>query len=430
MNPLRNRFIPVFTTILLLIPFSATAEPAALDAIEQAIAERVERNLEPALSDLGALLEISSATEEHAGNREAGAFFAPRFEALGFSTRWIDVPEQVNRAGHFEAEISGSRGRRLLLLGHLDTVLPTVPVKREGDRFYGSGAADMKGGDILILYALSALHETGVLDDASIIVHFSGDEESVGSPKSLARSDMRAAAERSDVVLSFEGSKDNTAVVARRSSGSWDIVVESPSGHSSGIFNSERGSGAIFEAARILTAFHTELKGEPYLTFNASQIAGGLEAEYAKGAARSTGKGNIIPARAVIHGDIRVLSMQQLESVKDKMRAIVSHDNLPHTTATIEFHDSYPPMSPTDENLALLKILSQVSEDLGYGEMVAFDPGKRGAGDISFVAPILPGLDGLGVSGKLVHAAGEYMEIEHFERQVKRTALLIYRLTR
>jgi glutamate carboxypeptidase len=78
----------------------------------------------------------------------------------------------------------------------------------------------------------------------------------------------------------------------------------------------------------------------------------------------------------------------------------------------------------------LLKHLDEVSQDLGFGKIEALDPGERGAGDISYVADLLPGLDGLGATGGNAHARGEYADLESLPRQIKRAALLIYRLTR
>jgi glutamate carboxypeptidase len=89
----------------------------------------------------------------------------------------------------------------------------------------------------------------------------------------------------------------------------------------------------------------------------------------------------------------------------------------------------YPAMPPTPGNLSLLSELNQVSLDLGQGEVVAYDPGKRGAADISFVARYLDGLDGLGVMGSNAHAPGETVDLRTLEDIVKRTALLLYRLT-
>jgi glutamate carboxypeptidase len=87
-------------------------------------------------------------------------------------------------------------------------------------------------------------------------------------------------------------------------------------------------------------------------------------------------------------------------------------------------------MSPTSGNMELLKVYSKVSIDLGMGEVKPFDPGKRGAGDISFIAEYVDALDGLGVTGGGGHSLSEYMEIHTVGDQIKRTALLLYRLTR
>ena len=87
-------------------------------------------------------------------------------------------------------------------------------------------------------------------------------------------------------------------------------------------------------------------------------------------------------------------------------------------------------MPPTPGNDALVKTLSDVSLALGYGAVKAGDPGSRGAGDISYVANYLDCLDGLGASGKGAHAPGEIINLNEYPKLIKRTALLIYRLTR
>ena len=173
-----------------------------------------------------------------------------------------------------------------------------------------------------------------------------------------------------------------------------------------------------------------QLNSSSMLTFNASLIAGGASAEIQNSQASAWGKGNIIPAIVQVHGDLRVLSIEQRDRAEAQMTDIATSYNLPHTSASIEFEHRYPPMAPSEENYDLLALLSQVSEDLGYGKVEAYDPGARGAGDISFVAPLLPGLDGLGVGGRYSHAEGEYMDIDSLVRQTQRAALLIYRLTR
>jgi glutamate carboxypeptidase len=112
------------------------------------------------------------------------------------------------------------------------------------------------------------------------------------------------------------------------------------------------------------------------------------------------------------------------------MQAIVAK-NLPRTSATLRFErDLYPAMAPTPANYALLAQLNQVSHDLGFGDVEAYDPKGRGAGDVSFVSPPLPALDGLGLRGQGAHAPTEVGDLASAPELVKRTALLIYRLTR
>ena len=109
------------------------------------------------------------------------------------------------------------------------------------------------------------------------------------------------------------------------------------------------------------------------------------------------------------------------------MREIVSR-NLPHTTAKISFVDSYPAMGPTEGNKKLLAVLSQVSLDLGQGKVKPYDPSKRGAADVSFVAEYVDCLDGLGTMGGGAHTPSETVNLNTIESLTKRTAILIYRL--
>ena len=428
------RFLATVPAMLLAaVPLSAQA----LDANEQAIVQFVDSHADEAVEFLERLVNINSGTMNPDGVREVGAAFAAEFDALGFTTRWISMPEEMNRAGHFFAERTGDRGKRVLLIGHLDTVFETdSPFQRfvrKGDIAKGPGTEDMKGGDVVVLYALKALQAAGVLDGGQIIVAFTGDEENTGDPLSVARADLIAAAQRSDVALGFEGGVGgmNTATIARRGFTGWTLEVEGVRGHSSLIFNDQFGSGAIFETARILNAFHEELAGEEYLTFGAGIVLGGTDVQYDAEQTRGTafGKTNVIPQTVTVAGDLRTLTIEQRDRTKARMREIVEQ-HLPKTSATITFRDSYPPMAPTAGNRALFDALDQVSQDLGLGPMEMVDPGKRGAADVSFVAPYVDGLDGLGLVGDGGHTPQELVYLVSLPIVTKRAAILIYRLTR
>ena len=202
-------------------------------------------------------------------------------------------------------------------------------------------------------------------------------------------------------------------------------------GHSSGIFRPERGSGAVYEAARILAAFQAELGAEKYLTINPSVIVGGTKAELEDYRGTAEGKTNVIAPIAIARGDIRYISLEQERSAVERMQAIVAR-HLPRTGATLRFDDgAYPPMTPTPGNESLLEVLDQASRDLGLGPVPALDPGERGAGDIGFISHLLPSLDGLGSGGGgNSHAPGEFMALDTLTPMAQRSALLIYRLTR
>jgi glutamate carboxypeptidase len=403
---------------------------AALSPEEQKIADWAKGQRENFVRDLAATVAIDSATESLAGVRQLGELHAAQLRELGFAARFAALPPETQRAGHLIAERAGTRGKRLLLIGHLDTVLPGAPGRLDGDKFHGSGAADMKGGNLIVIYALRALHAAGALEGTQINLIFTGDEEAAGDPIEVSRRDLHELATRSDLALAFEGATGNYATVGRRGIISWELEVQGATGHSSGIWGQTMGSGAVYEVSRILAAFHDTLRQMDGLSCNTSLVVGGTTAELERTGGRVTGKDNIVAQRALARGDLRFLSAAQLAEAKQKMQAIVAK-NYPRTSAELRFTgDRYPAMEVTPENLALLAQLDQVSRDLGYAKIVPQDPRTRGAGDISFVSPPLPGLDGLGMTGRGAHAPGEYAELSRLEELIQRTALLIYRLTR
>lgn len=418
---------------------AASAAHAGLTPIEERIVAEVKAGTPAALALLERSVDINSGTMNHAGVRAVGALFRAEFDGLGFKTRWIDMPPAMGRAGHLLAERSGAQGKRVLLIGHLDTVFeadsPVRKWERKGDRVSGQGVNDMKGGDVIVLQALRALQRAGVLDSTRIAVMFTGDEENAGEPKAVSRGDLVAIAKRSDLALGFEATfldaaGQATATVGRRSSASFALDVKGKQGHSMGVFGKSAGYGAIYEAARILDGFRQQVV-EPDLTFNPGVILGGTDVSYDAGASRGSafGKTNVIANTVTVKGDIRYLDDAQRERAHTKMRAIVGA-SLPGTSATIRFDEAYPPMPATPGNLRLLDLYSRVSADLGLGPIAALPAGQRGAGDANFVAPYVDTMDGLGATGRDAHSPDEDLELASIERAAIRTAVLLYRLTR
>ena len=427
----------LLTTVLLglLLPIH-TSRAQRLNRTEKKIVEKVKSLDQASIAFLEKVVNINSGTMNLAGVKAVGKEFDAAFKAIQFNTEWIEMPEEMNRAGHLFARIDGKRGKKLLLIGHLDTVFeadsPFQTFERDGDFAYAPGGNDMKGGDVVILFALRALHELNLIKDAGIIVALTGDEERTGKPLSISRKDLIEAAKESDIALGFETATGfNNATIARRGASGWKVETAGKRAHSSGIFSDRTGAGAIFELSRILNQFYEEVRGEEYLTFNPGNLLGGTFVNYEnlKSSGTAYGKSNVVAQTAVVHGGLRFISEDQKQRARAKMRVIVA-DHLPSTNATITFTDSYPAMGPTDENKELLNQLSNVSEALGFGQVEAYDPGRRGAADISFVAEYVPGLDGLGSMGTGAHTPQETVDLSTFNALIQRTAVFIYRLTR
>ncbi|MGA7157481.1 MAG: M20/M25/M40 family metallo-hydrolase [Acidobacteriaceae bacterium] len=402
-----------------------------------------------AVALLERLVDINSGTMNFAGVERVKDVIAPQLEALGFAVHWDPMVEKDDRAGdlvavHPCAKGEGKCGKRLLLIGHMDTVFAKEsPFQKfemvpgtDGRVATGPGTCDMKGGLVVMLDSLRAMKAAGVLKDAEIRIVLSGDEEDAGRPIAISRKDMIDAAKQSDVALEFEnafrdgGLDGHDAVrIGRRSSITWHLETSGKSGHSSLVFGDKLGYGAIYELARIVDAFRTQLR-EPGLTYSVGLVLGGGTAALDKDrtGGTATGKANVIAQTALAVGDIRTVNEAQTARVKAKMEAIVG-EHLPLTDAKISFDEAYPSMAVTPGSEALLAQLQEVNRTLGYAPEEVTDPTLGGAGDIAFVAPYVSGLVGVGAMGTGAHAVGEVVYLDSISKQAKRMAVLMVRLS-
>ncbi|MBH2004141.1 MAG: M20/M25/M40 family metallo-hydrolase [Sphingobacteriia bacterium] len=407
-----------------------------LTAEEQKIVLQTEKNFPQMMELLKASVNINSGTFNIQGVKQVGELYAAELRKLGFSIEWVGLPDSLKRAGHLVAYRKGKKGKKLFLIGHLDTVfepdMPANPFTQLSDTtITGQGINDMKGGDVIIIAAMKALHELNLLNDATVTIYMTGDEENAGEPREVSRGDFITRAKAHDIALGFEGANGlNSIATARRGSSGWQLEVEGKQGHSSGVFTGA-GYGSIYEASRIINTFRETLGKEKYLSFNPGLFMGGSEIdvnlEAQKGSA--SGKTNIISPKTVVIGDLRFLSEEQKNNARKTMQQITAQ-SLPGTKARIRFEDGIPAMAPTSGNEALAEELSKTNLALGFGKVTPGNPGSRGAGDISYIAAYLDCLDGFGASGKGAHAPGEVLNVKEFPKLMKRAAVFIYRLTR
>ena len=432
-------FIRLFAilSLMLMALTSDVSARQALDDTEKLIASHVDEGVERAISFLERVVNINSGSMNFEGVRAVGREFDEELSALGFETEWLDGAA-FQRAGHLFAR-RGNKGPHFLMIGHLDTVFePDSPFQRfervDEETAKGPGVIDMKGGDVVIVEAIRALHKAGLLDEMTITVALIGDEESSGDPLEVGRAPLVAAAKEADIAMAFEpGDGDpGTAVLARRGWTGWELHTSGIRAHSSSIFSEETGYGSIYEAARILTQFQENLAGEDLLTFNPGMIIGGTTVDFDKENSKGEafGKTNVVADTTIVTGDLRTISPEQKDDVKARMRDLAT-GNLAGTTASISFRDSYPPMGMTEGNERLLSLFDQASRDAGYGPVVAGDPREAGAADVSFAAGhVEMALDGLGMTGGGTHTLDEWADLKTLPMQTTRAALLMYRISR
>jgi glutamate carboxypeptidase len=447
----------LFTTILFSICIGAnqtliaqnTKAITTLSKEEQKVMDYIDANMPRAIALLKESVDINSGTLNIEGVKKVGAIFAREFEKANFKTKWVPMPDSLRRAGHLVASIGFNadqnaaaktktkKGKKLFLIGHLDTVfepdMPANPFTMINDSTAtGQGVTDMKGGDVIMIIALQALQAQGLLKDANIIAYLTGDEEHAGYPREVSRGDFIESAKQTEIALAFEGANGlNSVATARRGASGWLLNVKAKTGHSSGVFTPYAGYGAIYEAARIVNEFRVQLSTEKYLTFNPGVFIGGSEMNYDETKATGTaiGKTNIISPAVTVTGDLRFLTEEQKINARKKMQAIVDN-SLAGTKATIDFQDGIPSMAPTEGNNKVLEVISGVTQAMGVGPTIAGDPGSRGAGDISYIAAYVDCIDGLGSSGRGAHAPGETINLKELPYLIKRAALTIYRLSR
>jgi len=189
--------------------FVSLAFSGGLNKAEKTIQQYVDQHTEEAISLVEKVVNINSGTLNIAGNKTVGKIFQAELDQLGFNTYWVTYPKTIKRSGHLFAEMRGGKGKKIVMVGHLDTVFepdsPFQKFRRDGNTAYGPGVADMKGGDVSMIYAMKALDNIGVLKDLNLTLVFIGDEEKTGGPPSIVRKELIEAGKWANIGLGFEG---------------------------------------------------------------------------------------------------------------------------------------------------------------------------------------------------------------------------------
>ncbi len=411
-------------------------EPS-LDSSELELASWLDSQEDNMLALLERITTINSGSLNKAGVNELATIFSDELRQLGFqiSTLAGDVIEmpgcpgsdyKIDVADHVLASHSGSEdegegegegGTRLLLMGHLDTVFPPdspfQEFSRVGDTMYGPGVSDMKGGLVVMLYALKALDEFGNLQDKAITVLLNSDEE-IGSLSS--RKYLEEQALLHDWGLVYESSANNRLTRERKGLGQARFVVHGKASHAGGAH--EQGRSAIKELAYKIVQIENITDYETGVTVNVGIVSGGE--------ARNT----VAPcAEALV--DLRYPEPQQgvdaIARFEDIFSNVYSYPVDSGEITTESWTNLHRPAKlATPESDYLLNKTIAIGRLLGQ-ELGVADSGGGTDGSLT-QAVGLPSLDSLGSAGTGAHSNREQGRISSLVERAKLSAVLIRRL--
>ncbi|NDY71511.1 M20 family metallopeptidase [Desulfobacter hydrogenophilus] len=357
----------------------------------------IEGQYEQFVRDLETIVNIDSSSDLLSGIEAVAAFFQKRLAALGFEIRiqhfgdaGVPCLEAVNKPGDDSFDV--------MFLGHMDTVFPPGevagrPFSISGNKAFGPGVCDMKGGLLVALHALEALHAAGLLNSLNVCVGFNGDEE-IGSPTS--RPWIRSLAQKSRRVFVFEPCRPGYRFVLCRKGGGWFHVTASGTAAHAGA-DPHKGANAVVELAHQVIAITGLNDPDTGTTAQVTVINGG-------------DKINIIPALASASVDIRIEKRAQKERVETFFKDLPGNITVPGVTVSVEGSIDHPPMEPDSNTMALWEIIRKTAENVGI-ETDYIATGGYSDGNYTS-AEGTPTIDGMGLVGSNSHRHDEYVELD------------------
>ncbi len=301
----------------------------------------------------------------------------------------------------------------IVVLSHLDTVHPVgtlerhLPVRVEGDRLYGPGVYDMKGGAWLAFQAFKEVARTGTAR-LPLTFLFTPDEE-IGSPTTRAL--IEDLGRRAAYVLVTEPGRDGGKVVtSRKGVGRFTVDIEGRPAHAGS--RHADGRSAIREAAHQVLAVEALTDYERGVTTNVGAISGGTA-------------DNVVPQHCGFTIDLRVVSDADGEVFARRILGLTAVG--PDMKVTVAGQMNRPPYERSPETGRLYDRARALAAELGFdlGEV----PRTGGGSDGNFTAALgIPTLDGLGIDGDGAHTLAEYGLISSVAPRMRLMASLLERL--
>ena len=399
-----------------------------LTAQEKALIAWVDQHQDAMLEELKSHVEINTGTENIAGLDQYRQLLNEELVELGFTTQEhpsesIEVLScdggQVNIANHLSAKLSGGATQRVLINGHMDTVFSaddefqTLSILDDGT-LKGPGVADMKGGIVIMLNALRALKNQGLLKDVNLTVLFNSDEE-IGSLGS--RELIEEIAKQHDIGLVFEGTYQNKVTRARKGLGQARIRVMGRESHAGGAH--EEGVSANLELARKIVEIEGLTNYEEKLTVNTGVMRGGE-------------KRNTVPGCADAYIDMRFPSREGGEYLKSSIQAVADKKHgeyarypaLPSSESWAVLHRPVKPQHPRVDEL--IAAAMGISDHLN--QPIVGTRYSGGGTDGSIAQGVgLPTMDSLGMDGVGAHSSREASSVLTLIERTKLAAIMLSR---
>ncbi len=406
-----------------------SSKPIQLTEQEKLMVEWIQSQQSTLLADLHTYVTINTGTFNHAGLNHLRNLLETELQSLGFATEsrpggeieMLSCTKNTMRfAPHLLARRTGVQPTNILLNGHLDTVFPkhddfqSMIIEEDGT-LKGPGVLDMKGGIIVMTYALKALHQFGLLQAATITIFLNTDEE-IGSFGS--RPILEELAQHHDLGLIFEGSKDHKLVRQRKGLGQGRIKVTGREAHA-GAAHAE-GVSAILELAHKVVALEALTNYDALRTVNVGTMQGGE-------------KRNTRPGCAEAAVDLRFADTRDGRSLESQVRHIAltqythhpSLSDFPKSEVWTVLHRPVKGIHPITDQL----IAEAMGLSAHLGEKIVGTYLSGGGTDGSLTqAQGLPTLDSLGLNGGGAHSSREWTTVASLMARTKLAAVLLNRL--
>ena len=383
-----------------LIFFAGTFPGAAQAAAQRdaAVYRAVEASRPSVIALLKSIVNVDSGSGDIAGGKRVESILSVPLRAAGAQIR--TVPAEVSGvAPNLVAVFHGNGKARILIIAHVDTVFgPGTVAKRPfriaGDRAYGPGVGDEKGGDVNAVTALKILHQLGFKDYATITFMLDGSEE-LGSPGSTKL--IESLARQSDVEFNMEpGDPPDALTVWRKGSG--DVVVQVRGSAAHAGMAPQNGRNAAMELVHQIGALQGKFpQSGDGTTVNLTVI-------------RAGDRTNIIPDLAEATFDVRFRNPGDFPGIVSRMKASLAPTSVPDTVVEIASQGSaYPPLIDNAEVQALGHRAQAIYAELG--KTVALS-GNGGASESAVAMSVgTPALDGLGYVGAAFHTDHEWIDV-------------------